>query len=283
MRFLALLLAGLLALAAPSRAQQEEAASAWSRGTHSEIRLIAGGRAPDGGYRVGVEIRMKPGFKTYWRMPGDAGIPPSFDWSSSRNVGSVSLRWPAPERFVDAGVTTIGYKDRVIFPVLVRPADAAKPVEITLNLDYAICDRICIPARGTATLALPDAAETAQSAALNAFRDRVPKLGEPGKNNGFLGLMSAVFVRDGTRKAVEITVSQAQGATVADAFLEGPEGWLFGMPKLVSTDGEVSLLRLPVEDKPKNVVGMVPLALTLTGPAQASEVRFDLDISNPRP
>lgn len=283
MPFFAFLLLGLVGLCAPAMAQQDEAVSAWSRSSHSQMRLIAGGRTSDGGYRIGVEISMNAGFKTYWRMPGDAGIPPSFDWSASSNMGSVALRWPAPVRFVDAGVTTLGYKDRVIFPAVVRAVDTAKPTVITLNFDYAVCERICIPAKGSATIRLPDAQETSQTAALNLFRAQTPRTVEPGKNGDQLGLRSAVVVAIGGRKAVEISVSTPAGGKLEDAFLEGPDGWIFGAPELVSTDGEQTVLRLSVEDKPKSIVGVVPIVLTLTGKPQASEVRFDLDFSTPRP
>lgn len=283
MRVLALLSLLWMCLAAPAGAQTDEASSAWSKGTHSQIRLVAGGRTGDGGYRIGVEIQLVGGFKTYWRVPGDAGIPPTFDWSASSNVGAVSLRWPAPKRFVDAGVTTIGYKDRVIFPVVVRAVEAGKPVVVTLNLDYAVCDRICIPAKGSATIRLPDAAETVHTPALNAFREQTPRVGEPGKPNGKLGLMAAAFAAEGTRKTVDVTISVPAGGSLTDAFMEGPDGWLFGPPQLVSTDGETTRLRLTIEDKPKNVVGMVPLVLTLTGSPGAIETRFDLDISTLRP
>lgn len=287
MNVIALLVAGLMAgvtnLSTPARAQQDDAASAWSSGTHSQVRLVAGGRTSDGGYRVGVEIRMNGDFKTYWRVPGDAGVPPVFDWSASSNMGSVSLRWPAPRRFVDAGVTTLGYRDRVIFPAVIRAVDAGKPVTVTLNLDYAVCDRICIPAKGTVTMRLPEAAETSQTAILASFRERTPRAVEPGKINGQLGLHTASFVMAGGRKAVEITIGVPAGAAFEDAFLEGPDGWLFGAPELVSTDGERVVLRVSIDDKPKNVVGAIPIVLTLTGKPHASEIRFDLDIATLRP
>ncbi len=217
------LVVAFLALAMlPARAQPaDEAASAWANGSHSQMRVIAGGRTQDGGYRIGVEIRLRDGFKTYWRVPGDAGVPPTFDWSASSNVGSVSLRWPAPTRFVDAGITTIGYKERVIFPAIVRPAEAGKPVTISLNLDYAVCDRICIPAKGQATLRLPDAAETAQTKDVVAFRDRAPRVIEAGKSGAWLALVRAAVVQPQGKKQVEIAVEVPQGGRFEDAFLEG--------------------------------------------------------------
>ncbi len=275
---------GLFLLLSPAVwAQFDEPSSAWSEGSHSSVRLIAGGRTADGAFRVGVEVRMKQGFKTYWRMPGDAGVPPVFDWTISDNLGSVSVRWPAPHRFVDDGITTIGYKEHVIFPVILRSADAGKPVTAKLRLDYAVCDRICIPATAEVSLKLPDAIETTQSAALEQFRARTPRSKEPGKLDDRLGLVSASYVPDKTRRAVDIVVAIPVGASFKDAFLEGPDGWLFGAPVMTERNGDRVTLRIPLDDRPKNVVGLVPVVLTLTGTPHATEIRFDIDLEAPKP
>jgi DsbC/DsbD-like thiol-disulfide interchange protein len=261
----------------------EPVASEWSQSTHSAVRLLAGGRSSDGGFRVGVEIRMTPGFKTYWRVPGDAGVPPSFDWAGSENVGAVALRWPAPARFVDAGVTTIGYKDNVIFPATIRAADAAKGVTVTLNLDYAVCDRICIPAKASVTLKLPEAAKTEHTPRIDAFRAQAPRATEPGKIDARPGLIAATYKADKSRPMVDLTLGFPAGGAVEDVFVEGPDGWHFGAPQDVTRDGERVTLRIPVDERPKNVSGMVPLVATITGAPEASEVRFDLDITPPKP
>src|SRR3981081_2121280 len=83
------------------------------------IRLIAGSqrKAADATvYRAGVEIRLADGWKTYWRYPGDSGVPPRFDFTRSRNVKSVTVRWPAPQRLTDESGTSIGYKHEGVFP-----------------------------------------------------------------------------------------------------------------------------------------------------------------------
>jgi DsbC/DsbD-like thiol-disulfide interchange protein len=270
-------------MAAPALAQPEAVSSQWSRASHSSVRLIAGGRNPDGAYRVGVEITMASGFKTYWRQPGDSGVPPIFDWSGSENLGSVSVRWPAPKRFVDHGLTTIGYKGHVIFPALIRPAEAGKAVTALLKLDYAVCDAICIPVKAEVMLKLPEANETALTGELNRFRAQAPRAKEPGKLDDLVGLVSAVTRKENGRQMVEVTIATPNGAALQDVFLEGPEGWLFGTPSVVTTEETQRVLRVPVDDKPKNVVGMVPVVLTITGLPESTEVRFDLDMSPTKP
>lgn len=283
MRLNVLICALLVVLATPLGAQQGDGASAWSGATHSAVRLIAGGRNGDGAYRVGIEIRMKPGFKTYWRMPGDAGVPPVFDWTSSENVGSISLRWPAPKRYVDAGVTTIGYKERVIFPAVIRAADTSKPITATLKLDYAVCDRICIPAKAELTLKLPEATEQPLAADLDAFRAQVPRAKEPGKLDDKPGLVSANHVPDKGVKAVDLVIAVPAGVALHDVFLEGPDGWLFGTPTTLSSEADKVVLRLPIEGKPRNATGLLPVVLTLSAAPHSSEIRFDLDIPAPKP
>jgi DsbC/DsbD-like thiol-disulfide interchange protein len=276
-RILAILVT-LLTLSVPAVADTPAATSVWSKGSHSSVRLIAGGRNSDGAFRIGVEIQMAPGFKTYWRMPGDAGVPPVFDWAGSENVGSVAVRWPAPKRYVDGQVTTIGYKERVIFPAIIRAADPSKPTVAVLKLDYAVCDVICIPAKAEASLRLPDAAETAQTAELDRFRALVPRPKEPGKLSDRPGLVAATG--DKTLKTVDLILSIPAGARVHEVFLEGPEGWHFGTPTTLQTEPERLTVRVPVEERPKSVVGLAPVMLTITGEPFSSEIRFDLDITN---
>ncbi|MBO0715897.1 MAG: cytochrome C biogenesis protein, partial [Rhizobiales bacterium] len=77
-------------------------ASNWDGQARSAARLIAGATSKNHGatfVRAGIEIRLDPGWHTYWRDPGDSGAPPTFDFSSSENVKSVNVLWPAPERF----------------------------------------------------------------------------------------------------------------------------------------------------------------------------------------
>ena len=105
-----------------------------------------------GTLRAGIEIKLQPGWKTYWRYPGDTGVPPRFDFAGSDNLGTAKVLYPAPHSFSDEAGTSIGYKDSVIFPVHVTPRDPSKPVTLTLKIDYAVCEKLCIPAEGTREL-----------------------------------------------------------------------------------------------------------------------------------
>src|SRR5688572_3192220 len=102
-------------------------------------------RSQDGTWTAGLEITLAGGWKTYWRLPGESGVPPQFDWSRSTNLAAVTVGWPAPRRFHDAAGETIGYRDRVVLPLRVAPVDPQKPVGLALSLFYAVCKDICVP------------------------------------------------------------------------------------------------------------------------------------------
>src|SRR6202158_2457415 len=126
--YLRLPLCCLAAVTAATISQPANAleASTWQPDTHSAVPLIAGGLRPsDTLMRAGIEIKLDPGWKTYWRYPGDSGVPPRFDFTRSENLESVRLLWPAPKRFGGPGDTSIGYEGDVIFPLRVLPRDPA--------------------------------------------------------------------------------------------------------------------------------------------------------------
>ncbi len=107
-------------------------------------RLLPGIREEGGVRLMGLRLTLKPGWKTYWRTPGSAGIPPQFDWSASQNISTVQVMWPRPEVFQSFGLQTIGYSERVVFPVRVTPADPAAPIEIGLTADLGVCSELCV-------------------------------------------------------------------------------------------------------------------------------------------
>lgn len=127
------------------------------------IRILPGWLAADGQRFVGFEITMEPGWKTYWRAPGEAGIPPYFDWSASGNIAEAMIHWPVPEVFEYAGMPVIGYHDQVVFPVEITPAAAGEPVHFAGRAEFGVCEDICIPIAVEFALDLPDEARKTPS------------------------------------------------------------------------------------------------------------------------
>lgn len=125
----------------------------------------------DGPVRVAaLRIRLATGWKTYWRSPGEAGIPPRFDWSGTRNVKSLDVVWPKPVAFTQAGMTSIGYSGEVILPIEIRAKRDNQPVALRLSLEIGVCADVCIPATGELAIDLsgPGAADPRIAAALDA-------------------------------------------------------------------------------------------------------------------
>ena len=153
-------------------------ASPWVELHAARVRLLAGPPAEKSAksYLAGVEITLAEGWKTYWRTPGDAGVPPLFDWTGSTNVATIKVGYPAPRRMQEPGAETIGYTSAVIFPVEVTPREPAKPVDLELKLDFGVCREICIPAEAKLSLTLlPSQLLGDPSPALVAALDRVPR------------------------------------------------------------------------------------------------------------
>ena len=111
---------------------------------HGEI--LQGWVLPDGNRMAAIRMTVEPGWKTYWRAPGDMGIPPSFDWSGSRNLSAVAVEWPAPTVFREPNLTTIGYKDQVVLPLRISVPDKGAPVTVQTTIDLGVCSDICVPA-----------------------------------------------------------------------------------------------------------------------------------------
>lgn len=107
-------------------------------------RLLPGMHTPDGGRMSGLRLSLEPGWKTYWRSPGETGVPPRFDWSASTNVNDVIIHWPRPGLFESFGMRTAGYQDVVLFPLEVHPVDPERPVVLNLSAELGVCKDICV-------------------------------------------------------------------------------------------------------------------------------------------
>jgi DsbC/DsbD-like thiol-disulfide interchange protein len=246
-------------LGAPARAA-DSFSTDWAPGAKSQARLIAAGAD-----LAGFEISLAPGAITYWRDPGDAGLPPTFDFSGSDNVASVEAKFPAPKRMHEAdGGEAFGYDGGVIFPLLVKPSDAAKPVRLALNADFAVCEKVCLPAKARLTLTLPAAASSPYAGAIDAALAAVPRP-VPAKDFDALEASGAESWR---------LCSAQQEGPPRDLFVEPPEGWWLKVAPTSGPSGQ-DCFKLALGDKPKNAALPVTLRLTLTGGAGAVETTVE--------
>ena len=132
-----------LSLGKPSQAQ-----SVVSTGqSFVTARMLPGIENENGTRTAGIRLTLAEGWKTYWRSPGEAGIPPNLDWSQSRNLAEAKILWPRPELFVSFGMQTIGYSESVVLPIAITPEDPGKAVHMHLTADFGVCKEICVVER----------------------------------------------------------------------------------------------------------------------------------------
>jgi DsbC/DsbD-like thiol-disulfide interchange protein len=251
-----------------------EDASPWQRDGHSAVRLLAGSRS--GAVLLGgIAVQLQPGWKTYWRTPGDSGVPPRFDFSKSENIEAVTVLWPAPAKFDDgAGGHSMGYHDQVVLPLRIVAKNADKPVTLRAGINYAVCEKICIPVEANAELGFTSVASTEDSA-LFAALDTVPKPASIGDPNP---LTIRDVKRDG-KSSVLIDVVTPDTRDI-NLFVEGPTpDWALPVPTLLeqSPPGvkrfSFELDGLPPGAAPEGAA----LKLTLVGGDRAYEFNINLE------
>jgi DsbC/DsbD-like thiol-disulfide interchange protein len=258
-----------LLAAAPALAQD---ASPWQVDRHSQLRLLAGSKS--GPVMLGgIAIQLAPGWHTYWRNPGDSGVPPRFDFSKSDNVEAVTILWPAPAKFEDgAGGQSLGYVAKVVLPLRVVAKDAGKPVTLRAAINYAVCEKLCVPVEATAELAFTSVAST-EDGALTAALDTVPKPATLGDANP---LTVRDVKRDGNRVLVDVVAPDGE----TNLFVEGPTPeWALPVPKrLKEGPPGVKRFAFELEGVPSGAsVDGAALKLTLVGADRAYEFNVNLN------
>ena len=231
------LAAGLCAsalLSAPAHAVRSD----WASLGEGRIRILAE-RDAACVVRGGVEVALEPGWHTYWRYPGAAGIPPRFDFAGSENIGAVTFSYPVPERYDDGTGISLIYRDSVVFPFVAEPADPAAPVSLRLDAFLGVCREVCIPAKAVSDLGIPlDAKrDPLTSAKLESAADRIPAAA---KDDLF-----AVETAEITAGSLRVTVI-APGNDAPDLLVEPPDGWYLDQPVLISAEGNRALFDIPL-------------------------------------
>jgi DsbC/DsbD-like thiol-disulfide interchange protein len=248
--------------------------SPWQRDGHSAIRLLAGSRS--GAVLLGgIAFQLQPGWKTYWRTPGDSGVPPRFDFSKSDNIEAVTVLWPAPLKFDDgAGGHSMGYHDTIVLPLRIVAKNADKPVTLRADINYAVCEKICIPVQANAELPFTSVASTEDSA-LFAALDTVPKPANVGDPN-------PLTIRDVKREGKSTVLVDVVSPDAGDVslFVEGPTpDWGLPVPKLLE-HGPPGVKRFAFEldgVPPGTSPDGAALKLTLVGGEHSYEFNINLE------
>ncbi|MHA1555253.1 MAG: protein-disulfide reductase DsbD domain-containing protein [Alphaproteobacteria bacterium] len=213
----------------------------WADGVKASARLIAEGLDANGELSAGIEIILPPGWKTYWRSPGDAGIAPVIDFTASGNIGPAKIRFPAPHRFDDGYSVTNIYEDSVFLSFSVPVVDPAAPVHLEVKMHLGVCELVCVPESLTMALDIePEKHDDYAAGLLAAAREQLPKSPEPG-----VFAVLGVDRDGGTDKRPEFTFNAVvPNGEQAVFFVEGPPGWYPNVPKFAGNMGAESVYRV---------------------------------------
>ena len=258
---MAVLALALLALGGPAMA--DPFASNWAPSLKSEARLIA-----DGSGQAGFQIELAAGAITYWRDPGDAGVPPTFDFSRSTNVASAKVDFPAPRRIAESdGSEAFGYERGVVFPVRVQAADPSKPVTLALDANYAVCEKICLPARAACSgVKLSKGVATPYASEIDAARRLVPKR----EDAAALGIDLTAMRERNWRLCLPI-----ESGVRRDLFVEPPSGWWLTAKSQEAEAGR-DCFALVLREAPADAAFPAEVRATITGGEGAVETKVKL-------
>lgn len=234
-------------------ASADGTASDWVEGFNNKARLLAGRASLPGESQdkifAAIEIAMPEHWKTYWRAPGDAGgIPPEFDFTASENIADAKVLYPAPSRLIDKTGTTIGYYDRVTFPVAVTPKDRSKPVTLKIKAAYGVCKELCVPAEAEIELEIaPNVGASADIAAVLARVPRSPAIPETDP----IVEKWRVETRNGKQFLIFETADPAipdPASDGTDAFVDSTSGVYLPVPKKTADDKHRAAFEVDLTD-----------------------------------
>ncbi|AHC73406.1 cytochrome c biogenesis protein [Candidatus Endolissoclinum faulkneri L5] len=250
-----------LVIACESKAA--EPLSPWVHNEFADIRLISSLSGTQGRLEIilGLEFRLASGWKVYWRSSGEVGYPPKVTWEGSDNLTGSEILYPLPQRFSFFGLETFGYKDHVVYPIIVHLTNEMAPLKLKAHVKALVCNKICMPIENTLFLNLPNvlASSTRFTYLLNRWLARVPR------DMPSIGLevLSVQAFADNPIPTLTVTVNSIQPIKKLDIFPEGPNGVYYGKPNIVlSHSAKVATVHFPV--KIKNNIQLVGSNLRLT-------------------
>jgi thiol:disulfide interchange protein len=167
----------LCLLAAPLRTQAAESQPVSSARATATLVSDTDHFAPGVPLRVGLRLRLAPGWHTYWVNPGDAGIPAELNLTLPEGASAGPIAWPAPDRLMEGPIATYAYTGELLLPVRVVPGDAAGTMMLHAEANWLVCKEICVPEQGNFLLKLPAGtpAPSAQAGLFTAADSRTPR------------------------------------------------------------------------------------------------------------
>ncbi|NDE91367.1 MAG: hypothetical protein EB059_09590, partial [Alphaproteobacteria bacterium] len=262
----------LVLLGLPLHAQIGE----WQHHDAGTMRLIASTKATDdGALTAALHLKLNPGWHTYWRSPGDAGLAPTPDWKDSVNLDKAELQFPYPHRYNEQGLTTNGYEGEIVFPLKITKKDPAAALDLKAKLTLLVCSDICVPADFNLGLSVPAGFASVDgdeaTVLIKTYLAKVPKQ-DDGQG---LSLISAALA-DKT-----LTVHYAAPAPINDVLLLGEVGDTTTIPYTdLANDVQGKIITVQLtKDAPKDLGGK-EITFTLVDNSTQTAVEKKLTITN---
>ena len=192
---------------------------------------------------AGLELDLANGWKTYWRSPGEVGIPPQVDWSGSTNIAKVEMLWPAPERFTAFGIENFGYSDEVVLPLQVALKRPGEPAQLTGAVNLLVCSAVCVPQAFELSLSIPRGTgiDGFSASRISTFLARVPVEGTQ------TGITSAAVSVDTEQAALTLELQSTTAFDSPDVFAELGTGTALGKPDIrLGNNGSRLWARIPI-------------------------------------
>ncbi|MEN8891603.1 protein-disulfide reductase DsbD domain-containing protein [Planktotalea arctica] len=234
-----------------------------------DASLLSGWRQSDGSHMAAIRLDLEQGWHTYWRAPGDAGIPPYFDMSGSGNFKSFQVLWPRPEVYEQNGLRSIVYHDSVVLPLRIVPTARGQDITLNAEIEIGICKDICIPKTLNVRAVLPAAARARDALIASALADRP----DTGKEAGAQNVTCRISpTRDGVALKTTLTLprvgrSEAMAIETADPLL-----WV-GEPEMIRSGNALSSVTQiqHVEGAPF-ILNRSGIRITVLGESRAVEI-----------
>lgn len=234
----------LAALSAPVPAIA--ASSAWHETEGGRVRLVVLPERTDGSIPALLDIRLEPGWRTYWRDPGESGIPPTVSLPAASGLKLETVRFPVPKHFDDGFSRYTGYDRSVTLPlILKRKVPGSETTQVLASVFLGICQDICIPVQAELSVELQARAtvDSAEAAELEAAEAALPAPPSPD-----FKVIDARWNDDGKSLAVAFTAP----GTTPQVFVSGPDGFQFGTGAMPTRSGVSYRVEVPLLRKPKN-------------------------------
>lgn len=224
------------------------AESTWSAADQVRARIISASDNIGAQKTIdaGIQVEFGEGWHSYWKMPGDSGLPPRFDWSASDNIEEPKVLYPAPARKDEAGLQVFGYADSVFFPLKIKLKDTSKPIVIDLALQIMVCKEICIPQDVHLALSIDNSGEQKINAGHKSLIDlekrKVPDTGD----TPVLKTTTVVVGKD----ALAVGVYSKAGFDHADLVAYTEDQYLTAPPKIEidTKDPSLAMFSIPKPD-----------------------------------